>query len=79
MIIKSDGSKRFALVMIFGGAIGNLFDRIYFKAVPDFIDFHIGEFHWFIFNFADVFITIGVIFMILIELIGINKNNDRQI
>ncbi len=79
MILKSDGIKKFALVMIFGGAIGNLFDRIYFKAVPDFIDFHIGEFHWFIFNFADVFITIGVIFMILIELIGINKNNDRQI
>ena len=59
--------------MIFGGAMGNLYDRIFFKAVPDFIDFHIGEFHWFVFNIADIFITIGVISMILIELIGNNK------
>ena len=46
--------------MIFGGAIGNLYDRIFFKAVPDFIDFHVGDFHWFIFNVADIFITLGV-------------------
>ena len=63
--------------MIFGGAIGNLYDRIIFKAVPDFIDFHIGDFHWFIFNVADIFITLGVIFMILFELIGINKENHE--
>ena len=78
MLIKNKGFKRYALIMIFGGAIGNLFDRIFFKAVPDFIDFHIGEFHWFVFNLADIFITIGVIFMILLELIGNNKKNDYE-
>ncbi|MDC0875912.1 signal peptidase II [Candidatus Pelagibacter sp.] len=80
MTIKSKGLKKFTLLMIFGGAIGNLYDRIFFKAVPDFIDFHIGEFHWFVFNLADIFITIGVIFMILMELIDNNKdNNDKKI
>ena len=67
MTIKSNGLKKYSLLMILGGALGNVFDRLYYKAVPDFIDFHIGNFHWFIFNIADVFITIGVIFMILIE------------
>ena len=76
MIIKNDGYKKFALLMIFGGAIGNLYDRIFYKAVPDFLDFHIGEFHWFVFNVADIFITLGVIFMILLELI--DNNEDRQ-
>ena len=52
---------------IIGGALGNLFDRIYYYAVPDFIDFHIGNFHWFIFNVADIFITIGIIALIVIE------------
>ena len=64
--------------MILGGALGNFFDRLFFKAVPDFIDFHIGEFHWFVFNLADIFITIGVIFMILLELIGNSKKNDYE-
>ena len=77
MIVKSRGLKKYALLMIFGGAIGNLYDRIIIKAVPDFIDFHIGDFHWFIFNVADIFITLGVIFMILFELIGINKENHE--
>ena len=80
MTIKSKGLKKFSLLMIFGGAIGNLYDRIFFKAVPDFIDFHIGEFHWFVFNIADIFISVGVIFMILIELIDNNRvNNDEKI
>ena len=68
MILKSSGLSKFALIMIFGGALGNVFDRILYKAVPDFIDFHIGNFHWFIFNVADIFITLGVFFMIIIEL-----------
>ena len=68
MILKSSGLSKFALLMIFGGAFGNVFDRILYKAVPDFIDFHIGNFHWFIFNVADIFITLGVFFMIIIEL-----------
>ena len=77
MIIKNNNIKRYPLLMIFGGAVGNLYDRITFKAVPDFIDFHIGEFHWFIFNVADIFVSVGVIFMIFFELIG-NSNTDHE-
>ena len=73
MLIKSQGIKKYALLMIFGGAIGNLCDRIYYKAVPDFIDLHINNFHWFIFNIADMFITLGVFLMILSEFIVKNK------
>ncbi len=76
MIIKTEGLKKFSLLIILGGALGNIFDRIFYKAVPDFIDFHIGEFHWFIFNIADIFISLGVIFMILLEFINNNKNKD---
>ena len=67
MIFKSHGFKKYSLLMILGGALGNVFDRLYYKAVPDFIDFHIGNFHWFIFNVSDIFITIGVILMIILE------------
>ena len=70
MTIRSSGIKKFALMMILGGAIGNVFDRIFYKAVPDFIDFHVENFHWFIFNIADVFISLGVLILILFELIG---------
>ncbi len=79
MISKSSGLKKYALLMIFGGALGNIFDRIIYKAVPDFIDFHIGNFHWFIFNLADVFISLGVFFMIIYELFLSNKNNHENI
>ena len=79
MISKSSGFKKYSLLMIFGGALGNVFDRIIYKAVPDFIDFHIGNFHWFIFNFADVFISLGVIFMIIYELFLSNKKNHENI
>ena len=75
MTSKTSGFKKYSLLMILGGALGNVFDRIIYKAVPDFIDFHIGNFHWFIFNFADIFITIGVIFLIILEFTVINKNN----
>ncbi|MDC3274041.1 signal peptidase II [Candidatus Pelagibacter sp.] len=76
MMIKANGVKRYALLMIFAGAIGNVYDRIVFKSVPDFIDFHIGEFHWFIFNVADIFITLGVFFMIIFELTS-NKKYEQ--
>ena len=79
MISKSRGFKKYALLLIFGGALGNVFDRIIYKAVPDFIDFHIGNFHWFIFNLADVFISLGVIFMIIYELLLSNKKNHENI
>jgi len=74
MSLKNQGFKRYSLLMIVGGALGNLHDRIFFNAVPDFIDFHIGNFHWFIFNVADIFITVGVISMIILEL----TNNNKQ-
>ena len=74
MILKSSGLSKLALIMILGGAIGNVFDRMLYKAVPDFIDFHVGNFHWFIFNVADIFITLGVFFMIIIEL---SKNKEK--
>ena len=61
MLYKSNGIKKYSLMMILGGAIGNVYDRIFYGAVPDFIDFHIGNFHWFTFNLADVFITFGII------------------
>mgnify|MGYP001034803105 FL=1 len=69
MSLKSKGFKRYSLLMIIGGALGNLHDRFFFNAVPDFIDFHIGNFHWFIFNVSDIFITLGVISMIVLELL----------
>ena len=73
MSLKSQGLKRYSLLMIVGGALGNLHDRFFFNAVPDFIDFHIGNFHWFIFNVSDIFITLGVFSMIVLELFD-NKN-----
>ena len=79
MISKSTGFKKYSLLLIFGGALGNVFDRIIYKAVPDFIDFHVGNFHWFIFNLADVFISLGVIFMIIYELFLSNKKNHENI
>tara|TARA_B110000008_G_scaffold265581_1_gene290874 strand:+ start:84 stop:584 length:501 start_codon:yes stop_codon:yes gene_type:complete len=77
MIIRNNNIKKYPLLMIFAGATGNLYDRIIYKAVPDFFDFHVGEFHWFIFNVADIFISIGVFFMILIELTDNSKNNEK--
>ena len=80
MSLKNQGFKRYSLLMIVGGALGNLHDRIFFNAVPDFIDFHIGNFHWFIFNVSDIFITLGVISMIVIELMEKDKyDNDKNI
>jgi|TARA_B110000444_G_scaffold94302_1_gene89199 signal peptidase II len=60
--------KKNCLLIILGGAIGNLFDRIYYTAVPDFIDFHIENIHWFIFNIADIFISVGVVCLIYAEI-----------
>ena len=67
-LIKSKGIYAYSLVLIIGGSLGNLFDRIYYYAVPDFIDLHFGNFHWFIFNVADIFITVGIIGLVFAEL-----------
>ena len=77
MIIQSKGFKKYSLLMILGGALGNVFDRLYYKAVTDFIDFHIGNFHWFIFNVADIFITLGVFFMIILEFF--DRNEEKKL
>tara|TARA_B100000787_G_scaffold60484_1_gene44158 strand:- start:27 stop:527 length:501 start_codon:yes stop_codon:yes gene_type:complete len=77
MIIKNEGLKRYSLLSVFGGSIGNLFDRIYYSAVPDFIDFHISNFHWFIFNVADIFITLGIVCLILVEIFTNNEKNEK--
>ena len=76
-LFKSKSSESYLLALVIGGSLGNLFDRIYYHAVPDFIDFHIGEYHWFVFNIADIFITIGIIGLIVIEIFkkkSISKN-----
>ena len=80
VLIKKTNDIRFYFYsLVFGGAVGNLFDRLYYTAVPDFIDLHINSYHWFIFNVADIFITIGVLLLILVELI-FNKslNNEKK-
>ena len=73
MIIKTEKLESLAFMMIFGGSLGNIFDRLFYSAVPDFIDFHIKNFHWFIFNVADIFITIGVFMLIYNEVFLKNK------
>ena len=73
LIIKTNGIERYSFTLVFGGAISNLYDRIYYKAVPDFIDFHIAEYHWFVFNVADIFITLGIVSIILMEVLKKNK------
>ena len=72
-LIKSKGMYCYFIALIIGGSLGNLYDRIKFYAVPDFIDLHIGNFHWFIFNVADIFITVGIIGIIFIELFNKDK------
>ena len=73
MVWKNDNIQRYFLTIIAGGALGNLYDRIVYTAVPDFIDLHSHGFHWFVFNVADIFITVGVLCLILVELFYNNK------
>ena len=78
IIVRSNGIKCYFFIFILGGSMGNLFDRLYYYAVPDFIDFHINRFHWFIFNVADIFISLGVICLIFVE-IFLNKKSKNEI
>ena len=75
MIIKSNYFEKILYSIIFGGALGNFYDRIVYFAVPDFIDIHYQRFHWFTFNIADIFITIGIFLLILKELFLKNEKN----
>ena len=78
MSIRQDGVQKYFLLIVLGGALGNLYDRIFFKAVPDFIDLHVENFHWFVFNIADIFITFGVIMLILWEILPLNKDYEKK-
>ena len=78
LLIKSSTKKSFLFTLILGGSLGNMYDRLYYFAVPDFIDFHLGDFHWFIFNVADIFITIGIIGLIIFELLGSNFDEQKN-
>ena len=72
-VFKTKGIEKYSFLMIFSGSLGNIFDRLFYSAVPDFIDIHYQNFHWFIFNVADIFITLGVIILIFNE-IFLKKN-----
>ena len=70
LIYTSNNIKRLIFIVILGGSSGNLFDRVYYSAVPDFIDLNYNGYHWFIFNFADIFISIGIFCLIFMEILN---------
>ena len=76
-LVKSKGGYAYLLALIIGGSLGNLLDRLYYHAVPDFIDLHLANYHWFVFNVADIFITLGIIGLILAELTKKEKNSKH--
>ena len=78
LIYKEKAPKTYFLVIILGGSSGNLFDRYYYSAVPDFIDLSYKGYHWFIFNVADIFITLGIICLILAEFLNYKRQNDKK-
>ena len=78
LMSKSIGLEKYSFMMIIGGSFGNIFDRIFYSAVPDFIDIHINNFHWFIFNVADIFITLGILCLISIEILGNKKFKNEN-
>lgn len=70
--------KKYEMVffsVIAGGAAGNLFDRFFYNAVPDFIDLHYNEFHWFIFNISDVLISIGILLLVIFDIIRFKEKS----
>ena len=76
LIIKSKDNSAYFFLIILGGSLGNLFDRIYYSAVPDFIDISYKGYHWFVFNVADIFISLGIICLIFAELLNYKKKNE---
>ncbi|MBA1338472.1 MAG: signal peptidase II [Pelagibacterales bacterium] len=77
LLFKTKGYYTYLIAVIIGGSLGNLFDRIYYYAVPDFIDLHLGNYHWFIFNIADIFISLGIIGLLLFELLNKEKVSNN--
>ena len=75
LMLRSKGFEKLSYIMIIGGSFGNVFDRVFYSAVPDFIDIHFNNFHWFIFNVADIFVTLGIFCLIGIEIFSKKKKN----
>ena len=78
LIFVEEGVKVYFLLTILGGSLGNFVDRLYYKAVPDFIDINYNGYHWFIFNVADIFITLGIICLIFAELLNYKSPNEKK-
>ena len=78
MMWKNDNIQRYFLALVAGGALGNFYDRVVYTAVPDFIDLHFQGFHWFVFNVADIFISIGVFCLIFVEVFNNNISNEKN-
>lgn len=76
-VFKSQVPQSWFFLVTLGGSLGNLYDRIYYSAVPDFIDLNYNGYHWFIFNVADIFITIGIICLICSEVLQYKKNDEK--
>ena len=74
--LKSDKFEKITFSLIIGGAIGNFYDRVIFKAVPDFIDFHYHDLHWFTFNLADIFITFGILIYLLKDVVRLKYEKN---
>jgi len=77
LLLKAKDTSFYLISLTIGGSLGNLFDRLYYYAVPDFIDFHIGSYHWFIFNVADIFITVGITGLIIVEFLKKEKTSKN--
>ena len=77
-LIKDHDQYSYFYSMIVGGALGNLIDRIRYSSVPDFIDFHVGSYHWFVFNIADIFVSMGVFCLIIVEIFFKNSNYEKN-
>ena len=70
LMVKAENLEKYGFMIIFSGSLGNVYDRLVYSSVPDFIDFHFENFHWFIFNVADIFISLGVLILIINEFYG---------
>ncbi len=78
LMFKSERFEKLSYIMIIGGSLGNIFDRVFYSAVPDFIDIHVNNFHWFIFNVADIFISLGIFSLITIEILRGKKRENEN-
>ena len=78
LMLRSKGFEKLSYIMIIGGSFGNVFDRVFYSAVPDFIDIHFNNFHWFIFNVADIFVTLGIFCLISIEILRKKTNENYK-